>query len=202
MTAGQDRGWRRQVIHLARLGPEESLLDLGTGTGDLAREALRQQPAAHVTAADFTMEMMTAGRKAGPLAWCVADALHLPFRNETFQAVVSGFLLRNTIGVDQALREQYRILQPGGRVVILDTTRPLRHFLSPLIWLHMHVVIPALGWMISGARDAYTYLPNSTENFLSAEELVACMTAAGFCMVHFEVRMFGTIAIHWGERIS
>src|SRR5512140_1319472 len=179
MTAGQDRAWRRLVIEHAHLQAGERLLDLGAGTGDLAREALRQQPLARVTAADFTLEMMRRGRNAAPLTWCGADALQLPFADQAFDAVVSGFLMRNVVDVDRALLEQRRVLKPRGRIVILDTTRPQRNLLSPFIWMHMHFVIPALGSLISGAPQAYTYLPDSTERVLSASELAAHMAAAG-----------------------
>ena len=202
MTAGQDVRWRKQVIQLARLAPRDLLLDLGAGTGDLAREALHQQPALKAIAADFTLEMMRAGERHARLAWCAADALRLPFPDGYFNAVVSGFLMRNVMDVNQALREQWRALKPGGRVVILDTTRPRRTLLTPLIWIYMHVVIPALGALLSGSLDAYRYLPDSTENFLNAAELAACMAAAGFQNVEFKVLMFGTIAIHWAERPS
>ncbi len=200
MTAGQDVRWRRQVIQLARLAPGEHLLDLGAGTGDLSREALRQQPQARVTTADFTLEMMRVGQRLGPLDWSAADALHLPFSAQSFDAVVSGFLMRNVSDVGQALGEQYRVLKQGGRIVILDTTRPGRSLLSPFIWLHMHVVIPALGGLLSGVREAYSYLPDSTEGFLTAEALRDRMQAAGFHTVDFRRLMFGTIAIHWGEK--
>jgi len=200
MTGGQDIRWRKDVIKRARLSPNASLLDLGTGTGDLAREALTQMPQAGVTAADFTIEMMRAGNKNGNLAWSAADALNLPFKDDTFDAVVSGFLMRNVADVQQALKEQYRALKQGGRIVILDTTRPRQNPLSPFIWLHMHVVIPAVGGLLSGVRDAYHYLPDSTEGFLTAEQLAARMVAAGFKKVDFKRLMFGTIAIHWGEK--
>jgi demethylmenaquinone methyltransferase/2-methoxy-6-polyprenyl-1,4-benzoquinol methylase len=201
MTGGQDLRWRQEVIRRAGLHPHASLLDLGSGTGDLAREALRQQPGAHVTAADFTLEMMRAGRKPhDPFAWSAADALALPFPSASFHAVVSGFLMRNVVDSQQALGEQYRVLKPGGRIVILDTTRPQKNLLTPLIWLHMHLVIPLLGTLLSGQRDAYTYLPDSTEAFLRAEELAARMAAAGFRQIGFKRVMFGTIAIHWGEK--
>lgn len=200
MTGGRDVYWRQQVISLARLTPGARLLDLGAGTGDLAREALRQQPQARVSAADFTLEMMRIGQRNGDLPWSVADALSLPYRDETFDSIVSGFLMRNVIDVDLALKEQYRTLKPGGRIVILDTTRPKRNLLSPLIWLHMHVVIPLLGGLLSGFREAYRYLPNSTEGFLSAEELADRTAAAGFKSIKFKRLMFGTIAIHYGEK--
>jgi demethylmenaquinone methyltransferase/2-methoxy-6-polyprenyl-1,4-benzoquinol methylase len=200
MTGGQDIRWRKQVIQLARLTSNASLLDLGTGTGDLAREALFQQPQATVTAADFTIEMMRAGNKNGKLKWSAADALNLPFKDTTFDAVVSGFLMRNVVDIQQALKEQYRILNPGGRIVILDTTRPKKNLLSPFIWLHMHFVIPAVGGLLSGERDAYNYLPDTTENFLTAEQLAARMLAVGFKKVNFKRLMFGTIGMHWGEK--
>ena len=201
MTGGQDMRWRREVIGRAGLRPRTALLDLGAGTGDLAREALTQQPTARVIAADFTLEMMRAGRRpAEPFAWSAADALRLPFPAASFDAVVSGFLMRNVTDSVLALQEQYRVLKPGGRLVILDTTRPRRNLLSPFIWLHMHIVIPTLGTLISGQRDAYTYLPESSEAFLTAEALAGRMAAVGFKRIEYKRLMFGTIAIHWAEK--
>ncbi|MBI3170602.1 MAG: ubiquinone/menaquinone biosynthesis methyltransferase [Chloroflexi bacterium] len=200
MTGGQDVRWRKEVIKLAKMRPHTSLLDLGTGTGDLAREALTQFPKARVTAADFTLEMMRVGKKNGGLNFSSADALKLPFKDNIFDAVISGFLMRNVTDVQQALKEQYRTLKPGGRIVILDTTRPKKNLLSPFIKFHMHVIIPTLGGMLSGVREAYTYLPDTTEGFLTAEELSVRMVAVGFKRVNFKRLMFGTIALHWGEK--
>ncbi len=201
MTGGQDVRWRKEVIRRAGLHPRAALLDLGAGTGDLAREALAQQPTARITAADFTLEMMRAGRKpTDTFGWSSADALSLPFQSTSFDAVVSGFLMRNVVDSLQALREQLRVLKPGGRIVILDTTRPKRNLLSPFIWIHMHLIIPILGTLLSGQSDAYTYLPDSTEAFLSAEELAARMAVAGFREIGYKRLMFGTIAMHWGQK--
>jgi demethylmenaquinone methyltransferase/2-methoxy-6-polyprenyl-1,4-benzoquinol methylase len=200
MTGGQDIRWRKQVIRLARLKDNSTLLDLGTGTGDLAREALAQFPRAKVIAADFTLEMMRVGRKNGPLSFSSADALRLPFGDSTFDAVVSGFLMRNVIDLQKALQEQYRVLKKGGRIVILDTTRPKKNLLSPFIWLHMHLIIPLLGRLLTGSSDAYRYLPETTEGFVTAENMASRMAAAGFKKVGYQRFMFGTIAIHWGEK--
>jgi demethylmenaquinone methyltransferase / 2-methoxy-6-polyprenyl-1,4-benzoquinol methylase len=200
MTAGMDVSWRKEVIRRAGLSSGDLLLDLGAGTGDLAREALRQQPDCRVTAGDFTINMMLVGKAgpAGPRDWTGADALNLPFPAASFDALVSGFLMRNVVDLDQALREQRRVLRPGGRMVCLDTTRPGRSLLTPFIRFHMRRVIPLLGALLAGSKSAYTYLPETSERFLSAEELLARIQAAGFSQAGFRRVNFGTVAIHWG----
>ncbi|MRR30208.1 methyltransferase domain-containing protein, partial [bacterium] len=129
-----------------------------------------------------------------------ADALHTPFGDAAFDAVVLGYLMRNVGDLDQAIAEQYRILKPGGRVVILETTVPTPNLLSPFIWLHLHVVIPILGRLVTGDREAYRYLPDSTEHFVTAEAFAGRLRAQGFVEVGFRRLMGGTIAIHWGEK--
>ena len=204
MTFGQDVFWRREVIRRAQLPPEGGLLlDLGGGTGDLGLEALRQSPGTQAIEGDFTIEMMQAGKRrpgVEALRWSAADALNLPFMGEQFDAVVSGFLLRNVIDLPQALREQYRVLKPGGRIIALDTTQPGRSPITPLVRFHMHTIIPLLGRLISGQDDAYIYLPDSSESFLTAEALAAELVQVGFQEVGFRRLNFGTVAIHWGVR--
>jgi len=208
MTAGQDIRWRKAVIGLTGLPPGGRVLDLGAGTGDLAREALRQQPSVQVVAADFTLEMMRVGQEhsqshpfpAGRLAWSAADATRLPFPEQAFEAVVSGFLLRNVNDLRGCLAEQYRVLKPGGRLVALDTTPPPRTPLAPLIRFHLHRLIPALGRLVAGQAEAYQYLPDSTEGFLEPEQLASRLQDIGFQEVRFQRRMFGTIAIHWARK--
>jgi demethylmenaquinone methyltransferase/2-methoxy-6-polyprenyl-1,4-benzoquinol methylase len=203
MTFGQDLAWRKRVIDLARLPPGGHLLDLGTGTGDLAIEALRRSANLRAVGGDFTLEMMRVGQQrpeAKRVQWAGTDALNIPFPDKMFDAVTSGYLMRNVMDVRRAWAEQYRVLKPGGRVVCLDTTPPPHNLLRPFILLHLRVVIPTLGRLIAGASEAYTYLPDSTENFLPAEKLAERMTEAGFADVHFQWLMFGTMAIHWGTR--
>ncbi len=204
MTGGQDLAWRREVIRRAGLFAGARLLDLGAGTGDLGREALRQAPDCRPVLVDFSTGMMRVGktRPGTALAWSAADALYLPFPDESFDAIVSGFLLRNVTNLQRTLGEQLRLLKPGRRMVTLDTTRPQRSAWSPLIWAHMHAVIPLLGWMLTGQRDAYRYLPSSTEGFLKAEDLAVRMAAVGFRKVGFRRLNLGTIAIHWGEKAA
>lgn len=204
MTFGQDYFWRRDVIRRAALPPDGGrLLDLGAGTGDLGRQALRRHPSTLAVEADFTLEMMRAGQArpgSAALRWSAADALNLPFPAGSFDAVVSGFLLRNVVDLPRALAEQYRLLKPGGRMVCLDTTQPQKHLLSPLVRFHMRRVIPWLGRLVSGQGDAYEYLPASSEAFLPAETLAAHMESTGFRRVAFRRLNFGTIAIHWGTK--
>jgi demethylmenaquinone methyltransferase/2-methoxy-6-polyprenyl-1,4-benzoquinol methylase len=205
MTFGQDMRWRREVIRRAQLRPGARLLDLGSGTGDLALEALHQMPLARIVAADFTPEMVSIGRarpggKAFP--WIIADALHLPFVNRSFDAVVSGFLLRNVADLDQALHEQHRVLRTGGGIVCLDTTPPRPGPFRFLMEFHLHHIIPLLGRLVAGDAEAYNYLPESTEGFLPAESLAGRMEAIGFREVGFARRMVGSVAIHWGSRAT
>lgn len=203
MTLGQDVRWRAEVIQRAALKSGEALLDLGTGTGDLAGEALHRHPGCRVVAADFTLAMMQAGKQrpgSVDVNWSGADAQNLPFYDQAFDAVVSGFLLRNVSDLPASLREQHRVLRPGGRIVALDTTRPTQSLFSPLINFHLHTMIPWLGRLIAGDSDAYTYLPDSTASFLTAEQLADRMSAAGFKQVGFMRLMFGTVAIHWGMK--
>ena len=210
MTAGQDIRWRKEVIRQAELPQAGFLLDLGAGTGDLAREALRQVSGARSVAADFTMQMMLVGRQRHQtidrererLFWSAADATALPFADQSFDALVSGFLLRNVMDLRRALNEQYRVLKPAGRVVALDTSPPPDNLLAPFIRIHLHTIIPTLGRWITGDAAAYSYLPDSTENFLAPERLAARLIEAGFQKVGFTRHMFGTITICWGEKPS
>lgn len=203
MTLGQDMRWRREVIRRAGLPEKGLVLDLGAGTGDLARLALHQQPGCLPIALDFTLPMMLVGKTFSHISaptWVGADAECLPFFSGTFDAIVSGFLLRNVTNLHQTLAEQYRVLKSEGRLVALDTTRPRINAFTPLIKFHLHTVIPSLGHLVTGDRQAYKYLPSSTVNFLSAEELASELEVAGFRGVGFRRLMFDTIAIHWGYK--
>lgn len=201
MTAGMDGSWRRELIERAHLPANARVLDLGTGTGDIAHAIQQQYPDSKTIAGDYTYEMMDAGKQRGRnLMWSAADALHLPFPDGQFDAVVSGFLLRNVADIDHALREQLRVLKPNGRWVALDTTRPEKNLFYPFIQFHLQTVIPTLGRFLTGQGTAYKYLTTSTRNFLPAEDLAGRAREAGFRDVGFARRNFGTIAIHWGQK--
>jgi demethylmenaquinone methyltransferase/2-methoxy-6-polyprenyl-1,4-benzoquinol methylase len=232
MTGGQDQRWRKLLLQQAQLPPGGKLLDIATGTGDIAFEALRQQPRLRqVVGADFTLPMLGEAKRRGdeeakgrrgeearsreavmrlspqrlsasPLhpSWSGADTLHLPFPDNTFDAVASGFLMRNVTSVPQALAEQRRVCKAGGRVLILEIPRPADNLFGRLFRLYFHRVVPFLGGLISGQHDAYKYLPASAELFLRPAELKAEMEKAGLRDVRYTMLMFNTVALHVGVK--
>jgi demethylmenaquinone methyltransferase/2-methoxy-6-polyprenyl-1,4-benzoquinol methylase len=203
MTAGQDLKWRRHVIQQARLPADGRLLDIATGTGDIAFEGLRQAPGIQAVGGDFTIEMMRVGKRSPErqaIQWVGADTLTLPFPDDSFDAVTSGFLMRNVIDVPSAFREQMRVTRPGGRVVVLESSPPKRNLLRPFITIHLNTIIPTMGRLIAGDGDAYRYLPDSTQQFKGPNTLAEIMRQVGFVNIHYRLFMFGTIAIHSGVK--
>lgn len=199
MTGGRDVAWRRLVVDEAHLPPGGRLLDIATGTGDIALEALRRDDQSRAVGADFSLEMMQRGRGkpgADRLRWLGADTLALPFSDETFDAVTSGFMLRNVVDVPRSLSEQRRVVKPGGRVVCLEISRPPRNLLSPFYRFYFHRIVPFMGGLVSGNRSAYAYLPQSADEFLSPDELADLMRQAGWRDVHYRKLMMETVAIH------
>ena len=206
ISVGQDMKWRRLVLELADLPREGSLLDIATGTGDIAFEARKRRPSSLIVGADFALQMMQVGKRRTPhglsVSWTGADALRLPYADGSFDAVVSGYLMRNVVDIPGALAEQRRVLKPGGRIVILDTSPPPDNLLKPLIMIHLKYGIPLVGRLVGGkaAGDAYRYLPESTKAFKTPLELAHLVEAAGFDDVQYKTLMLGTMAVHWGVK--
>jgi demethylmenaquinone methyltransferase / 2-methoxy-6-polyprenyl-1,4-benzoquinol methylase len=209
MTLGRDRAWRRATIRALAVGlpPGARILDVGAGTGDLASTALGSDASLRVAAVDFSPGMLAAGRevdrdadRAGRILWCCGDARRLPFGDGAFDAAVSGYLLRNVPDPLQVLREQVRVVRPGGRVVCLETTPPAAYRVRALTKAYLHHAIPALGRLMTGDRRAYGHLRDSTEVFPAPEELAALMRAAGLDHVSWKLGTLGVVAIHTGTR--
>jgi demethylmenaquinone methyltransferase/2-methoxy-6-polyprenyl-1,4-benzoquinol methylase len=203
MTFGRDQAWRRLVVQQAKIDNASCVLDIASGTGDIAFEIRHQFPTATIVAADFALPMMQVGKKreTGALVhWSAADALHLPFGDASFHAVVSGFLFRNVLDIERALGEQFRLLKQGGRIVSLDTSPPPDNLLRPFTNFYLRRVIPTVGRFITGDSDAYRYLPESTFAFKTPAELADLMSQAGFVDVGYQGLMMGTIAVCWGTK--
>jgi demethylmenaquinone methyltransferase/2-methoxy-6-polyprenyl-1,4-benzoquinol methylase len=195
MTAGLDQRWRR-LAAAAAVRPGDRVLDGCCGTGDLALAA-RKAGAGEVVGLDFSEEMLVrARRKAPELAWVRGDLLALPFADGEFDAATVGFGIRNVDDLDAGLRELRRVVKPGGRLAILEITRP-RGPLSLFYRLWFDGIVPLLGKVLPGG-SAYTYLPASVKRFPGPAALAARMEAAGFGEVGFRRLGGGIVALHTG----
>lgn len=202
MSAGQDQRWRQLVVELCTLPPGGRLLDVATGTGDIAFMARRLRPDVRVVGLDLTFEMMAVGREKAPhepVTFVQGDALNLPFDDDTFDAACSGFMMRNVVDIARAFAEQRRVVRPGGKVVCLEITHPRFKPWRRLFHLYFFHIVPLIGGLVSGHRDAYTYLPHSTLTFPDAEALANIMRRVGLRDVRYQRLMLDTVAIHVGE---
>jgi demethylmenaquinone methyltransferase/2-methoxy-6-polyprenyl-1,4-benzoquinol methylase len=201
MTAGLHHQWRERAVDRAQVGPGSDALDLCTGTGDLAL-ALRRRIGVdgRVVGSDFSEAMLDlARRKSGeeglPVEFGWADALALPYGDESFDAVTIGFGARNLADLGKGLSEMARVLRPGGRLVILEITRPQREPLSSFYSLWFDRLVPVIG-SFAGDSEAYSYLPNSVRSFPDPQRLAAMIDAAGFTEIRWLLLAGGIIAIH------
>lgn len=198
MTLGQDWRWRRYIVRAAELRRGDHVLDLATGTGDLAFDALTT-PGVTVTGADFTDEMLDIARhrpRGDQITWVHADALDLPFADASFDAVTHGYLLRNLTDIPRALAEQFRVLRPGGRVVALETSPPPPGLMRPFTDAYITGIFPVLGRLFGSDPEAYAYLSATTRGFRSPREVTELLLDAGFVDVRVRTFMFGTLAVH------
>ncbi|MDZ7269482.1 MAG: bifunctional demethylmenaquinone methyltransferase/2-methoxy-6-polyprenyl-1,4-benzoquinol methylase UbiE [candidate division KSB1 bacterium] len=203
MTFGRDQAWRRRLVRRAGISANAVVLDIATGTGDIALVA-QAAGARQVVAADFSRAMLGHARRKARnrrLYFAVADGLKLPFPDDTFDAVVTGFSLRNVANLDAFLREMVRVTKQGGKVASLEITRPRSRWFRSLFSWYFGAIVPRLGALISGAKEAYSYLPHSVSVFITPEELRVRLEDAGLHHARFETLMFGCISIHSGTKI-
>jgi demethylmenaquinone methyltransferase/2-methoxy-6-polyprenyl-1,4-benzoquinol methylase len=200
MTAGLHHRWRDRAVALAAIGPGSHVIDVATGTGDLAIALARAvAPDGEVVACDFSEEMLARARaKAPALRFEWADALALPYASDRFDAATVGFGARNFSDLRAGIAEMVRVVRPGGRVVILEITRPTREPLASFYRGWFDRIVPALG-RIAGDSAAYSYLPNSVKRFPAPRELAAVMESCGLRAISYILTAGGIIAIHVGE---
>jgi demethylmenaquinone methyltransferase/2-methoxy-6-polyprenyl-1,4-benzoquinol methylase len=201
MTAGLHHQWRRRAVDRTAVGPGSDALDVCCGTGDLALELRRRiGPDGRVVGCDFSEPMLeVARRKSGeeglPVEFGWADALDLPYRHGSFDAVTIGFGARNLADLERGIAEMARVLRPQGRLVILEITRPHREPLASFYSLWFDKLVPVIG-TLAGDSDAYSYLPDSVKTFPEPEQLAGMLAAAGLTEIRWLLLAGGIIAIH------
>ena len=207
MTLGRDQAWRRYVAQQAALPQGGLALDVATGTADLALALTQRYAHGRVVGVDFCPEMINMGRvkvaAAGEnprIRFVIGDALRLPFADSCFNAVTSGFALRNVADIPQAFAEMGRVVKAGGRVLCLEIARPMLPIFRQFFHFYFYRLVPLLGRSIVGQKEAYHYLPHSLTYFLSPEELKAVMERVGLNKVGYRRLMLGTVAVHMGVK--
>jgi demethylmenaquinone methyltransferase/2-methoxy-6-polyprenyl-1,4-benzoquinol methylase len=203
LSLGIDLWWRRAAVRYCALVPGERVLDVCSGTGDLALALGRR--GAEVVGSDFCPEMLAVARdKAGSRGraprFVAADTQRLPFADGSFDAATVAFGIRNVADPVQGLREMARVVRPGGRVVVLEFTRPRVPLVRGAYLLYFRRILPSVGRWVTGDRHgAYEYLPASVLRFPEREEFVALMRSAGLVRPHARVLTCGIAAVYRGE---
>lgn len=208
MSVGLHRLWKRFALSQTGLRPGQRALDVAAGTGDLAAGLARQVGRdGLVCLADINAAMLALGRNrlldrgiAGNVAFVRADAERLPMRHATFHCVTIGFGLRNITDKPAALRCMGSVLKPGGKLLVLEFSKPVLRFIEPLYEAYSFRVLPALGGLVARDRDSYRYLAESIRMHPDQESLVAMMREAGFEDVRYHNLSGGIVALHIGYR--
>jgi demethylmenaquinone methyltransferase/2-methoxy-6-polyprenyl-1,4-benzoquinol methylase len=208
-SAGRDAGWRREMVRLTGVEPDDVLVDIACGTGDVARAFARpagdQARPRRIIGVDFSAGMIchAADRAPPGSLFCLADALHLPIGDDQASIATCAFGIRNLQDLDAGLREMYRILRPGGRAVILEFGVPRGRFFGSLYLFYATRVLPVLGTLISRDRTgAYRYLPRSVVSFPGREEVMQALRSAGFADVKAYPLSWGIVSIYLAVKAS
>ena len=206
MTLGMHRGWKRRTAALAAQALPGPALDVSTGTGDLALQLARRPGVDWTVGLDLLPEMIALARgramrqRAAAVSLMLGDALSLPFPAGTFACATAGFSLRNMPDVRQAIAEMARVIQPGGRVALLELSPMETGVKARLFRLYFHKLVPLVGKLIARDRAAYTYLPQSVDRFYDANELASMLRESGLENVGYHRLGFGTVCLHWGDK--
>jgi demethylmenaquinone methyltransferase/2-methoxy-6-polyprenyl-1,4-benzoquinol methylase len=207
MSFGQDIRWRRKVLEKLRALAPSSLLDVATGTADLAIDASRWLHVPEVIGIDLSADMLHIGKEKvtrqkldTAISLRPMDALQLSFPDQRFDAVTVAFGVRNFKHIDEGIKEMYRVLRPGGRLVILELSRPTNPLIHFLFQYYSNKVIPWMGKRLSHNKAAYTYLPATIQVVPQGEEMLAIMQQAGFQHTCFQPLTFGTCTLYWGDK--
>ena len=206
LTGGMDERWRKRAIALLSPPLGGHVLDLCCGTGDVVFHLLRTDPTLRVDGIDFCAPMLERARERaakqsrGEAHFVEGDVMSLPFEDNTFDGATMGFSMRNVVSIDHVLRETLRVLRPGARFVNLDVSKAPNKLWKRAFDLYFYGVVPLVGGLVGGSKQAYTYLPNSLTHHPCAEDLRERFSRAGFTNAGFVRLMGGSIAIHYGTK--
>ncbi len=195
LSGGLDFWWRHRAARIVRNWRPRKVLDLATGSGDLALAIARALPEAEVTGADFSAEMLAVARSKGLTNAVVADALHLPFPENSFDVVSVAFGLRNMADWGAALREMARVLTPAGHLLVLDFSLP-RGFLRAIYRGYLHRILPRIAAVVTGEKDAYKYLGDSIEQFPQGRTMCGLIERSGFVRAQAAPLSAGIVTIY------
>jgi demethylmenaquinone methyltransferase/2-methoxy-6-polyprenyl-1,4-benzoquinol methylase len=208
MSAGVHRLWKDAMMDWLAPRPGQRLLDVAGGTGDVAFRFLKRAPGATATVLDMTESMLVAGRKraeaedmADRLDWIVGDAMALPFPDRSFDVYTISFGIRNVTRIADALSEAWRVLRPGGRLMVLEFSQIPNDLLQWAYDRYSFNVIPVMGQIVTGDRDSYQYLVESIRKFPDQDSFAAMITRAGFEQVKYRNLTMGVAALHSGWKI-
>lgn len=202
LSLGRDAYWRRKAVQLAQVGPADRVLDLACGTGDFAR-TFAAAGAGLVIGCDFSAGMLSrarhrpAPREVCPVSWYQADALMLPFGDESFSVASCAFGVRNWQNLERGFGETFRVLRSGGRFVILEFSMPRTPILGAMYLTYFCRILPRLATIISKDRSgAYNYLPASVSSFIDVEGMRSQLSSAGFSRITHHRLTFGVVTVH------
>ena len=208
MSVGIHRVWKNTLINWLAPKENQNLLDVAGGTGDIATRFLNQAKSGNATILDMTESMLQEGTKRitnSPLSsrmrWVVGDAMALPFKRNTFDIYTISFGIRNVTKIDKALSEAFRVLKPGGRILILEFSKLPNPMMQRAYDLYSFNVIPKIGEIVVGDKDSYQYLVESIRKFPDQVSFANMITKAGFENVKFRNLTFGVAALHSGWKI-
>jgi len=201
LSGGLDVIWRAAAVRHVRTWKPALLLDLATGSGDLALAIRRASPRTRVIGADFCRPMLEVAQKQGLTELVEADGLKLPFETGTFDAVTVAFGLRNMASWEGGLHEMARTLKPRGHLLILDFSLPTLPVVRPLYRAYLHRVLPTVAGLATGRKDAYEYLVGSIEKFPSGKAMIRLIEECGFRQAAAHPLSLGTVSIYTAEKI-
>lgn len=208
MSVGIHRIWKDAMMDWLAPRPGQRLLDVAGGTGDVAFRFLKRAPGASAVVCDMTEPMLIEGRKraeaeqmAQSLDWVVGDAMALPFPDRSFDVYTISFGIRNVTRIPDALREAYRVLRPGGRLMVLEFSRIPNDLLQKAYDLYSFNVIPVMGQIVAGDRDSYQYLVESIRKFPDQDTFATMIREAGFGQVKYRNLSLGIAALHSGWKL-